>query len=341
MQSKIKRAKKRTIATMLLLLLGIVVISLLLGPVIIAPEKIFGAILSKAFGVPADRFADIVVWQIRLPRICLAALVGALLSTSGVILQGILKNPLADPYILGVSAGGGLGAALALILGIEFTLFGISFIPLFAFIFALIAAGIVYQLARINGRTTTETLILAGVAVSSFCAAILSLIIILSGEMEKIYFWLLGGFSDATWGQVITLLPYIVVGFIITYFYSKELNASLLGEETALTLGVDIEKIRAILIIVASFMTAAAVSFSGLIGFVGLIVPHFVRIFIGYNHRFILPIAALSGAFLLVVADALSRIIFAPMEIPIGIVMALIGAPFFLYVLRKSESANS
>jgi iron complex transport system permease protein len=255
-----------------------------------------------------------------------------------VILQGVLRNPLADPYILGVSAGGGVGAAIAIAFGLSFTLFGMSPIPLLAFVSSLLAVYVVYKLSEIGGKTVPETLVLAGVALSAFCAAILALIIIITGNLQAIYFWLLGSLAAAGWGNVLTVLPYALVGIIVAYFFSKELNALLLGEEMAQTLGVDVEQARFVLIGAASLMTAAAVSVSGLIGFVGLIVPHFVRLLIGPNHRYLLPLSALTGMILLVVADALARTVLSPQEIPIGVVMSLLGAPFFLYLLRRRRT---
>jgi len=284
---------------------------------------------------PQDLLKSDILWQIRLPRVILAALVGLLLSTSGVILQGVLRNPLADPYILGISAGGALGAALSIASGAQFVFWGMSSIPLMAFLFSLGAVFVVYKLARVGGKTTPETLILAGVALSAFSSAILSLIIIVKGNLQSIYFWLLGSLSSAGWGNVLTVIPYALVGLAIAYFYSKELNALLLGEELAKSMGVNVENTRLVLIGAASLMAAAAVSVSGLIGFVGLIVPHWIRLVIGPNHRFLIPVSALSGMLLMVVADTLARTVLSPVEIPIGIIMALLGAPFFLYLLRK------
>jgi len=315
-----KNEEKWAIVILFIFLLLAMFLSLLLGSVFISPGELWGSEI---------------LWQIRLPRVVLAAFIGLLLSISGVILQGILRNPLADPYILGISAGGAVGAAISIALGAQFVVLGMSSIPATAFIFALIAVVIVYKLSQVAGRTTTETLILSGVALSAFCAAILSLIIIITGNLQSIYFWLLGSLSSASWGNVVTVLPYAIIGLGIAYYFSKELNALLLGEEMAFTLGVDVENTRLVMIGVASLMTAAAVSVSGLIGFVGLIVPHWIRIIIGPNHRLLIPVSALSGMLLMVVADTISRTILSPLEIPIGIIMALVGAPFFLYLLRR------
>jgi len=319
--------KKAGWAFVLLAIIFLVVstFSLFLGPVHLSFSEIFQ---SQIF------------WQIRLPRVILAALIGLLLSVSGVILQGVLRNPLADPYILGISAGAGVGATLSLIFGFQLGFLGINSIPLFAFLFALAAVLVVYKLAQVSGRTSPETLILAGVALSAFCSAIISLIIMLKGNLQLIYFWLLGSLSYANWSNVLALIPYALFGVVITYFFSKELNALLLGEELATTLGIEVEKVKLILVGLASLMTAAAVSVSGLIGFVGLIIPHWVRLVVGPNHRFLLPLAGLSGMILMVAADAVARVVLAPMEIPIGIVMALVGAPFFLYLLRKKRTVE-
>ncbi|MBU0671768.1 MAG: iron ABC transporter permease [Candidatus Margulisbacteria bacterium] len=322
---KKKINKKQRIAglallVLLLFLLGAMALSLLLGSVFISPENLW---------------QSEILWQIRLPRVVLAALVGLLLSLSGVILQGVLRNPLADPYILGISAGGAVGAAISIALGAQFVIFGLSSLPVTAFIFSLVAVFVVYKLSQVGGHAAPETLILAGVALSAFCAAILALIIIVSGSLQTIYFWLLGSLASASWSNVITVIPYALIGAGIAYFFSKELNALLLGEEMAITLGIEVEKTRLMLIGAASVMTAAAVSVSGLIGFVGLIVPHWIRLIIGPNHRLLIPVSALSGMLLMVVADTISRTILSPLEIPIGIIMALVGAPFFLYLLRR------
>lgn len=317
--------KRKAVLILSIILLFAIAGSFFLGSVLISPQDIFK---SQIF------------WQIRLPRILLSALVGLLLAVSGVILQGVLRNPLADPYILGISAGGAVGAALSMVLGAQFVVLGMSSIPASAFIFSLFAVFMVYRLSQVAGKAAPETLILAGVALSAFCAAILSLIIIISGNLQSIYFWLLGSLSAASWGNVLTVLPYVLIGIGAAYFFSKELNALLLGEEMASTLGVNIEKTQLLLIGTASLMTAAAVSVSGLIGFVGLIIPHWIRLIIGPNHRNLIPVSALSGMLLMVVADTIARTVLAPMEIPIGIIMSLLGAPFFLYLLRRRRAGG-
>ncbi|MGB9613390.1 MAG: FecCD family ABC transporter permease, partial [Candidatus Margulisiibacteriota bacterium] len=219
--------KKEVLIGIFLVWLAISAISLFFGSVNLSP---FALWQSEIF------------WQIRLPRVILAALVGILLSVSGVILQGVLRNPLADPYLLGISAGAAVGAAISLAWGMHFVFGGISSLPANSFFLSLVAVFVVYKLAQVSGRTSPETLVLSGVALSSFCSAILSLIIIMIGNLQAIYFWLLGSFSSANWGGVLTLLPYVIVGLTFAYFFSKELNALLLGEEVATTLGIEVEK---------------------------------------------------------------------------------------------------
>ncbi|MBU0687353.1 MAG: iron ABC transporter permease [Candidatus Margulisbacteria bacterium] len=333
--------KKKIIATGILsvILIMVCLLSVLFGAVFLTPDEIVNSLWGKFSGFCSTNvYVDIIIWQIRLPRIILSALVGMMLAISGTILQGVLRNPLADPYILGVSAGGSIGAILAMALGLEFWFLGISTVPIFAFLFAIAAVFIVYMLSNTGGKTTPQTLILAGVTVSIFASALLSIIIIITGDLQSIYFWLLGSFSGSDWGAVLAVLPYALIGFGVAYFYSKDLNALLLGEETAYTLGVDVEKVRRFLLIVASILAAATVAVAGLIGFVGLIVPHFVRLIVGPHHKLLIPLSALTGMLIVVIADTIARTIFAPIEIPVGIVMALFGCPFFLYLLRRRRT---
>jgi len=337
---KIKRGYRHILViAMIILFAAVMVAALLFGATYIPPKDVYHAIanrISPQWIVPEK--VDTIVWRIRIPRVLLGALVGLLLAISGTILQGVLRNPLADPYILGVSAGGGIGSAIAIIFGGGVTLIGMGLIPLLAFLFALAAVLIVYRLSHVAGRTSPETLILAGVAVSAFAAAILALLIILSGELQSIFFWLLGSLANASWNNVFVLFPYALIGIFVAYFYSKDLNAMLLSEDLARTLGIDVNKTRRLLLVVASLMAAAAVSVSGLIGFIGLIIPHFVRLTVGPNYRLLVPLAGISGMIFMVVADAIARTILSPMEIPIGIIMALVGAPFFLYILRRRRT---
>ncbi len=279
---------------------------------------------------------ETIILEIRLPRIILAGLVGAALATAGATYQGLFRNPLADPYLIGVSQGAALGAVVGFLLPSTWHGMGFGTIPLLAFVGALLSVAVVYSLARVGGTLPTTTLILAGVALGAFLAAIVSYLIITSGEeVHGILFWLMGSFSLSRWSEIKFVLPYVVIGVAIILLYARSLNVMQLGEEQAQQLGVNVEKLKLILLIVATLITAAAVSFVGIIGFVGIIIPHAVRLIWGADHRFLLPLSVLTGAIFLILADLIARIALAPTEIPIGVITAICGAPFFLYLLRR------
>jgi len=279
-----------------------------------------------------------IIWNIRLPRVILAALVGASLSLAGGAFQGLLRNPLADPFTLGVSSGAALGASVAIFLIRRAGLFSTSILPLFAFIGALLALAFVYNLARIGGRLPVVTLLLAGVVVSSFLSAAISLLMIVAGEgMSGIFFWLAGGFSMRGWEEVRLILPFLLAGSAVLIYLARDLNIILTGEEQALYLGINVERVKVVVLAVASLITGAAVSVSGMIGFVGLIVPHAVRMVFGPDHRWLLPLSCLLGASLLIWTDMAARVILAPQELPVGVITAFIGAPFFIYLLRQKR----
>lgn len=281
---------------------------------------------------------EIIVLQMRLARVILAALVGAGLAASGVVLQGLLINPMADPYILGISQGAALGATVAMLsLGGAIAL-GIYSVPLVAFLCGLATSIIVYNLARAGNRVQMSTLLLAGIAAGLFLSSITSYLMITSGQnAHQILFWMIGGFSGRGWDHVKILLPYILTGYFLMHLYARKMNIILLGEESAQHLGIDVEKMKKILLAAATLTTASAVSVSGVIAFVGLIIPHAVRMLVGPDHRVLLPASALTGAIFLAVADALARAAAAPEEIPVGIITALCGGPFFIYLLRKKN----
>lgn len=281
-----------------------------------------------------DESAIAIIGELRLPRVLTVALVGAALSIAGVIYQALLKNPLADPYILGVSSGAAAGAVLAIVSGIA--LFSIWVMPILAFIGALIALFLALRLARIGLRMKAESLILSGVVVQAFFGAILTFSLSLAPEeMQRIQFWLLGGFNHSRWEHVWVVAPILLIGFIFCLMHVRELNLFGLGDATAYHLGVATDQLRLGLLITVSVMTAVAVSVSGMIGFVGLVIPHMIRMIVGGDHHTLLPVAGLSGAIFLVWADLLARTILAPSEIPIGVITALTGAPFFAHLLRK------
>jgi iron complex transport system permease protein len=280
-------------------------------------------------------YRDILL-QIRIPRVLLAAAVGSSLAVSGAVFQGLFRNPMADPYVIGISSGAALGAVFAMLGGFSLALGGFGAVPLFAFIGGIATITLVYTLARVGRAVPVMTLLLAGIAVSAFLSALVSLMTYFAGErLHMVVFWLMGGLGGATWQQVKVMIPYALVGYICVSLFSRELNAMLLGEETASHLGVDTEKVKKILLAGASLLVAAAVSTSGIIGFVGLVVPHFVRLVAGPDHRFLLPASAILGGTLLIATDTLARVIIAPTELPVGIITALIGAPMFVYLLKK------
>lgn len=274
---------------------------------------------------------DMVIWNIRFPRNIVAALVGANLAVAGAILQAVMKNPLADPQIVGVSSGAGLAGVIILILFPSWE----YLVPMVAFVGALAAALMVYALAWRNGIRPTR-IILAGVAVAAFLGSGISALLVFYGDrVQGALLWMVGGLSARSWPQVYVLVPYTVVGLILAFLGSRRLTILSLGDETAKGLGLPVEQTRFMMTAVAAFLAASAVSVAGLIGFVGLVIPHIARMIIGTEYRFLLPGSAFLGAAVLVVSDTLGRVLFSPVEVPVGIIMAFFGAPFFLWLLRR------
>lgn len=277
--------------------------------------------------------AETIVFDLRIPRVLVALLVGAGLSVAGVTFQGLLRNPLADPYVLGTASGAALGAAVALLLPIQVAVLGFGLLHGLAFAGALISVWLVYRLAGARSATSITSVLLTGYAVGSLLTAALSLTMYLSGaHLRQIFFYLLGGLGNASWPQLAAGLPLIVGGCVLIGLRARSLNGLLLGEEAAAHLGIDVPRERAILLALGSLVTAAAVAMTGLIGFVGLVVPHVVRLLVGPNARLVIPLAAVYGAGFLVLADLVARI---PGELPVGVVTAAVGAPFFLSLLRR------
>ena len=279
-----------------------------------------------------------IILQIRLPRIILGVLVGAALGVAGTTMQGLFKNPMADPYIIGISSGAALGAIFTIVFGLS--IFGMYTIPLMAFMGAAAAIFLVYNIASVRGKLPVSTLLLAGIAMTLFLSAIISLLMYTAGEkLHGIVFWLMGGLWGRNWNHVMMAFPFILLGTTVIYIFARDLNVMLLGEEPAQHLGIEVETLKKIMILSTSLITAAAVSVSGIIGFVGLIIPHVMRILVGPDHRILLPSSALVGGIFLVWTDTLARTIIAPTEIPVGIITALFGAPFFIYLLRTRKRA--
>ncbi|MBW6464665.1 MAG: iron chelate uptake ABC transporter family permease subunit [Firmicutes bacterium] len=327
---------------LILALILVMIFGMIWGAVSIGWRNIFAILLDMLPFYESETAAEVAVvyrdilLQIRIPRVLLAAAVGSSLAVSGAVFQGLFRNPMADPYVIGISSGAALGAVFAMLSGFSLTIGGFGAVPLFAFFGGIATITLVYSMARVGRAVPVMTLLLAGIAVSAFLSAIVSLLTYFAGEkLHMVVFWMMGGLGGATWQQVKIMLPYAMVGYICVSIFSRELNAMLLGEETAGNLGVDTEKVKKILLAGASLLVAAAVSTSGIIGFVGLVVPHFIRLVAGPDHRFLLPASAILGATLLIATDMLARVIIAPTELPVGIITAMIGAPMFIYLLKK------
>lgn len=330
-ENSVKSIKERTAykITVLVLLAVVCVLSLLCSISFGALKISFGDII-KAIVYNVEGVNRQVIWNIRLPRTLVAGLVGICLSVSGVILQGVMRNPMAAPNIIGVSSGAGLAAVIILILLPDYY----HLVTPFAFIGALVATLIIYLLAWKDGMNPMR-LILAGVAISSFLGAgINGLMIFFPDRVHGVVTFMVGGLSARTWKHFYMLWPYTVVGFTLALLYVPKMNMLMLGDEIALSLGLRIERTRLVLVAVASLLAASAVSVVGLLGFVGLIVPHMTRLIIGSDHKYLVPGCALTGASLLMFCDTVARVVADPVEIPVGIIMALLGAPFFLYLLR-------
>jgi iron complex transport system permease protein len=311
-----------------------------LGTVAISPADTVAILAERLFGIDFGRVwtpaTETIVWELRLPRVLTAMVVGSGLAVAGATFQGLLRNPLADPYVLGTASGAALGAAIAVVIPVRVAFLGFGLLHGFAFIGALVAVFTVYRLSRIGGLSALTSLLLTGYAVGSLLAAGLAMAMYLSGAaLRQIFSYLLGGFDTAGWTQLAGALPLVAIGSALILVRARALNGLLLGEEAAAHLGVDIRRERAILLGLASLITAAAVAVSGLIGFVGLVVPHVVRLLVGPNARLVLPLSALGGAGLLAFADLAARLLG---EIPVGVVTAVIGAPFFLFLLRRSRT---
>lgn len=282
-----------------------------------------------------------IVWQIRAPRVVLAALVGAMLSLAGASYQGVFRNPLVDPYLLGVAAGAGLGATIAFAVNRDATAtWPINPVPIAAFIGGVVAVALTYTVGTAFGRSrSATTFVLAGVAVTSLATAVQTFVLQRNNDVvRQVYSWILGRLSSATWGDVRLVLPYIVVSAITLLLYRRVIDVLRVGDDEARALGVNVNQVRIIVVLAATLGTSAAVAVSGLIGFVGIIVPHAVRLLMGSSNRIVLPLSMFAGAAFLIAADIPSRILTSPSETPIGVVTAFVGAPFFLFLLRMREA---
>jgi iron complex transport system permease protein len=305
-------------------------VALSFGPASLSPAQLWHELLAGPHAHTPD---GIIFWQIRMPRVVLSFLVGGALAVAGVILQDLFLNPLTDPYVTGVSSGAALGATIAIVLGLA----GGLWLTGMALVGGLGTLLLVWTAARRRGRIDVYVMLLAGVTASYLLSAIITVIMIRANDdLGAILYWLLGCFSGRTWTDVETAL--VVLPFmVVPLFFTKEMNILLQGEKRALELGVDVERTKAVLVVTAAVLTAIAVSVSGIIAFVGLIIPHFVRLLVGPSHRRLLPLSMLMGAALLSMADLLARTIVSPTELPVGVVTTFIGAPVFVYLLRRGK----
>jgi iron complex transport system permease protein len=322
------------------LLVAVCLVAAAIGAYRVPLSEVIGAVARRlgAGGAPADPMADELLWEIRFPRVVLGAIVGASLAAAGAALQGMIRNPLAEPGILGVSSGAAFGAALQIVAGVA--LLGWLSLPLAAFVGGLVTVIAVYVASRHDGRIEVVTLILTGIAANAFIGALIGLLMFVStdAQLRGITFWTLGSLAQASWAKVGIVAPFAALGLVACFAVAPKLDLLALGESPARHLGVDVERLHLVVMVVVAVLTASAVSVAGQILFVGLVIPHVVRMTVGPGHRLLLPAAALLGAAGLVLADLVARTIAAPAELPLGVLTALVGAPWFFWLLRRTRA---
>ena len=340
------RSKEISVALVMLLLAVLLVLAFLwalsIGTVKLSFVQIYEGIVNQftsgmAIETAGQGPVHDIIWLLRLPRLVLAALVGMGLSVCGVIMQSVVKNPLADPYILGISSGASLGATAAILLGIGVTL-GENFVGIAAFIGAFAMSLGVLFISNLGGRSNSIKLLLGGMALSAVCGAFSSFIVYFANNkegMQSIAYWMMGSFAGAKWENLMIIAPIVILAVLFLWTQSRMLNLMLLGDESALTLGTDLHIYRQIYLLVSSLIVGFVVYSAGMIGFVGLVVPHVIRMLVGTDHKKLIPVSALTGAVFLVIADGLCRVIIPRTELPIGILISLIGAPCFVYLMIK------
>ncbi len=331
-------------ATGILLSIVVVLICTFFGSADISLRETLMILANKIFGIQNASLSDmgtkaIIIWKVRFPRTLLAFLVGGILAVCGAVYQAIFRNPMADPFVLGISSGAAFGATFGILFAIPITFVGMNIISVLAFISAVMTIFFVYNIAKVGRHAQLTSLLLTGIAVNQFLTAIISFAMLFShDQMKEIYFWTLGSFSGKGWDQFLTVLPYAIVGYILIFIHSRDLDIIMLGDESAIRFGVETEKVKSRLFFITALMMAACVSVSGIIGFVGLIAPHIIRLFSGPIHKHLLPLSFFLGGILLSICDTLSRTIMTGSEIPVGLVTAILGAPFFIYLLRAKRA---
>ena len=329
----------RVCILLLAFLAGVSILSLLAGPASIGTTAVLKGILAAIHfpGVsnPLTDEERTILYSIRIPRVLLAGLVGAALSCAGVVFQALLRNPLADPYVLGISGGAAVGAISAIVIGLGSLPFGI---PGLAFTGGLLSILLVWGLSGATGDRRTDRMLLAGIIVNAFFSALIMFLVSTAGgeQIHSVVFWLMGDLAMAVERDIWLAALFLAAGFAVMFFHARDLNILITGEGTALQLGIPVQRTRMILLVSASLVTGAAVSVSGVIGFVGLVVPHIVRMRFGSDHRLLLPASLLFGSAFLMAADTVARIVLAPAELPVGVITALCGAPYFAYLMKRS-----
>jgi iron complex transport system permease protein len=337
--------KRKTVFVILLLIYAaLAIVATSMGSANITPSKVLTAVLKSVpfvgqyieGNVSSTHF--LIIFMVRMPRIVMASLVGMGLSVVGASFQSLFKNPMADPYVLGISSGAALGAALAIVIELPGNIATLSITTMFAFIGAAGTTILVYSIAQVRGKVTTTNLLLAGSAVSFLMSAMISIIMVFNQEeINKIVFWMMGSFNASSWKNIFLVAPIVIIGTVIIFIFYNDFNLMLTGDDTAKTLGVDTEKLKKLIIITSSLIMAVSVSFSGIIGFVGFLVPHMIRIIFGPNNKDLIPFSAVGGALFLLFADTVARTVASPAELPVGAVTSLIGSPFFIYLLIKMK----
>lgn len=339
------RSKKITLLVLLIALGFAIIFACSVGPVRIPFTDTMRLLLSKIplvkKWVNIDDISESyqrILFVVRVPRVLGATLVGMSLAGAGVVFQGVLRNPLAEPYILGVSSGAAFGATVTIVFGLSFTVLGITAISIGAFIGAIVTMYVVYNIARVGMKSSVTTLLLSGIAVSFLLSSMVSLMIALNrDQIERIVFWTMGSLSSMKMSQLEVIYIPIILCLAVFLFFSRDLNVMLLGEDSATSMGIDVVLLRKVLLVTASVATAFSVSVSGIIGFVGLIVPHAMRLIVGPNHKYLTPASILTGAIFLILSDTIARTIIAPGQLPLGVITSIIGAPYFIFLLYRSN----